>query len=153
MTFGRLPLYETYYLPSICRRAKCLRDPLKGSDFCSAHQPKPKPEKPVWQGKQVVYMIAMAGSDPIKVGVTGNLTNRLIGIQSSTPHKLEIVAVFEGDETCERHLHRELQDHHVSGEWFERDAVLDLARKMSCSERERMRLKAGNVLVHPNKSG
>lgn len=150
---GRFPLMQTRYLPKLCRKSQCIRDPIGDTQYCAAHQPKPKPAPPEWAGKSVVYMVGMEGSDAIKVGFASDLCARLIGMQVGTPSKLKVIAVFEGDRTSEINLHRELQEHHVRGEWFKADAVLALAEKMADQGYVRMRLKVGEVLARPNKNG
>lgn len=150
---GHFAFIHTQYLPKLCRKSQCIRDPLEGTLYCAAHQPKPKPAPPEWAGKSVVYMVGMEGSDAIKVGYATDLCARLIGMQVGTPNKLKVIAVFEGDRTSEIHLHKELQNHHVRGEWFQADAVFALAEKMADQGYVRMRLKVGEVLARPNKNG
>lgn len=144
---------ETNYLPKICRRSQCIRDVIKGTDFCSAHQPKPKPVPPGWEGKDVVYMIGMRNSNAMKVGYASNLGKRITGMQVGSPEELFIYAVFAGSRISEQHVHRELQEHHVRGEWFEAEAVMKLAENLARHGYARMRLKLGDVLALPNKNG
>ena len=150
---SKMYFMQTQYLPKICRSSRCLRDVVKGTDHCSAHQPKPKAAPPEWSGKSVIYMIGMEGSDAIKVGYASDLLSRIVGMQVGTPNRLLIHAVFEGGREAEMLMHRELQDSHVRGEWFEASAVMALAEKLFNEGYSRMRLRVGECLAAPNKKG
>jgi len=149
----RFPFILNNYLPKICSRSNCLRDVFPGTEYCSAHQPKPKPPAAPWNGKQVVYFVAAEGTNSIKVGTARNLDKRLANLQTNSPHKLKVIAAFEGGVTVEAVLHRQLQESHVRGEWFEFEAAFALAERLFENKYERMRLRCGEVVAPPDRNG
>lgn len=68
-----------------------------------------------------IYMVRAIGTDLYKIGVTAESVNRRIkGIQTSCPHKLELVCSVLADDYIRREseLHALLKDKRTSGEWF-----------------------------------
>lgn len=69
----------------------------------------------------MIYLIHATGTGHYKIGYTNSYDGaqrRLINLQVGSPHKLRLVAQFEGDRICEAQLHKALKDCHVRGEWF-----------------------------------
>lgn len=137
---------DTSALPGICRRARCYRDVVKLTNNCAAHQPKPKSRPPSWVGMDVVYMVGIEGEPYIKIGFASELSSRMINMQVSSPKKLMVLAVFAGDQVTESLLHRELQEHHVRGEWFDYDEAKALAARLGVSGLLRERLGVRDVV-------
>ena len=102
------------------------------TNHCAAHQPKPKSRPPSWVGLNVVYMVGIEGEPYIKVGYASELSSRMVNMQVGSPKKLMVLAVFAGDVKSEALMHRELQEHHVRGEWFDYDEKE--SREVSISE-------------------
>lgn len=68
-----------------------------------------------------IYMVRAIGTNLYKIGITSNsVSGRIKGIQTSSPHKLELVcSVFaKNHEQREAELHTLLADKRTSGEWF-----------------------------------
>ena len=137
---------DTSVLPGICRHARCYRDVVKLTNHCAAHQPKPKSKPPSWVGLDVVYMVGIEGEPYIKVGFASELSSRMIGMQVSSPKKLMVLAVFAGNQITESLMHRELQEHHVRGEWFDYDEAKALAARLGVSETLRAKLGVRDVI-------
>lgn len=81
-------------------------------------------------GACCVYIVSSAGY--YKIGIAENLANRIGGIQTGTPHKVELRAtrVFasrDAARACERHAHKLLADYRLSGEWFACDLETAIA--------------------------
>lgn len=74
-----------------------------------------------------VYFISN-GAGAIKVGRTSDIKNRLKSLQTSNPHKLEVIKTFEykgmGSAEGERFWQAVMRKHFnsLSGEWFEAEA-------------------------------
>ncbi len=87
--------------------------------------------------EQGVYVVGTIGG-PIKIGIAQDVTLRVKGLQSSHPEKLRVYH-FTGTlrpgraRVIERECHKRLDQHRLSGEWFDvewRDAV-DLVRSLA----------------------
>lgn len=52
----------------------------------------------------------------VKIGKSRDSKRRLVSLQTSSPYKLKMVAIFEED--IEKTLHIRFKDHRMSGEWF-----------------------------------
>lgn len=94
----------------------------------------------------MVYMVGMEGEPYIKVGFASELSSRMVGMQVSSPKKLLVLAVFPGSRKAESMFHRELQSHHVRGEWFDYDAARDLALRLEASRELRGSLLISGVI-------
>ncbi|WAH56562.1 GIY-YIG nuclease family protein [Pseudomonas silvicola] len=137
---------ETSHLPSICQRSRCLRDAVGKTNYCDAHQPKPKAPPPPWRGKSVVYVVGMQGEPYAKVGFATELSSRMIGMQVGSPKPMLIHCVFRGSMRAEATLHRVLQDHHVRGEWFHLEPVKALCERLAQDREERIRLELTGLI-------
>lgn len=91
-------------------------------------------------------MVGIEGEPYIKVGFASELSSRMIGMQVSSPKKLMVLAVFAGDRNTEAMLHRELQEHHVRGEWFDYDEAKALAVRIGVSQSLREQLGIRDVV-------
>ena len=65
-----------------------------------------------------VYFIR-AANGPIKIGIARDVLQRLAGLQTSNPNKLELLAHRLGDQSVEQEYHRRFAAHRLAGEWFE----------------------------------
>ena len=68
----------------------------------------------------VVYFVKHKGQDPIKIGYTSNLKNRMGDLAVSSPHGLDLVGVIKSPEAkeLESKIHKRLDAHRLRGEWF-----------------------------------
>jgi len=70
----------------------------------------------------MVYFIKDEGSGHIKIGYTSGgvygVKQRLSSLQTSSPTKLEVLAVIQGSRKTEKYLHEQFKDIRVIGEWF-----------------------------------
>jgi len=73
------------------------------------------------QGQAFVYVIG-SEDGPQKIGMSANPASRLRGLQTSSPHRLKLLAAVDVPATdavaVERHAHAALSLHHLLGEWF-----------------------------------
>ncbi len=81
----------------------------------------------------MVYFIQSGNDGPIKIGQTTNLLNRLRGLQTSIPHKVNLIGATEN--VSESSLHRRFQSHRLHGEWFAPvPEILELAASYALPE-------------------
>jgi hypothetical protein len=68
-----------------------------------------------------VYIINDIVSMSSKVGISNNPQERLVALQSASPHRLELACYFDGDHQIEYILHDGLKKcgKHIRGEWFD----------------------------------
>jgi len=149
----KIHFLETSYLPSICQRARCLRDAVAESRYCAGHQPKPKLPPSPWMGKSVVYVVGMEGEPFVKIGYASELSARMIGMQVGSPKQLIVHCVFAGDVKLESRLHLEMEKHHVRGEWFNLEPVKELCQKLGAERYARLRLKLDAVICEWSDEG
>ncbi len=76
-----------------------------------------------WTDSQpIVYFVAIsAETSYIKIGRCHRITamrSRLMGLQTGSPHPVELLAIVAGDRSVEAGLHSRFQALHVRGEWF-----------------------------------
>ena len=71
----------------------------------------------------MIYIIRMVETDFYKIGYTGHEspTRRMRNLQTACPRRLDLIAIFEGDEALERELHRRVWQYRTDGgeEWFQ----------------------------------
>lgn len=83
-----------------------------------------------------------AGAAHYKVGITGNIANRIKAIQTSNQHQIELITSrpVSNDSSAEKELHDWLKDYRTNGgsEWFEltTEQALELVKKISSIEVE-----------------
>ncbi len=65
------------------------------------------------------------GDNPIKIGYTNNVKQRLAQLRTSTHEDIKILATLEGDFSVEKKIHKSLSEYRVNREWFIRDAAFD----------------------------
>jgi DNA-binding XRE family transcriptional regulator len=64
----------------------------------------------------MIYFIKQ--SDYVKIGFTNRFKTRLNQLQVSSPVKLEVLAIIEGDKTDEKIMHEMFKHISTNGEWF-----------------------------------
>lgn len=64
----------------------------------------------------MIYFIKQ--SDYVKIGFTNRFKTRLNQLQVSSPVKLEVLAIIEGDKTDEKIIHEKFKHISTNGEWF-----------------------------------
>lgn len=72
-----------------------------------------------------VYFVGN-GNGQVKIGHSKEPLIRLAGLQTASPHKLELLAVVPGTEKVEAELHRKFATFRLSGEWFQLSDQLKL---------------------------
>tara|TARA_R110000868_G_scaffold20656_1_gene87085 strand:+ start:221 stop:688 length:468 start_codon:yes stop_codon:yes gene_type:complete len=60
----------------------------------------------------------------VKIGYTNNINKRLSQLQTSSPVKLEVLHLIEGNITLEKKLHVLFKDLRTTGEWFKFDVSI-----------------------------
>lgn len=85
------------------------------------------------------YLYLIKSQNFCKIGITSNLTDRLVNLQAGNPHKIDLVSCYEFPDMytsyrVEQKFHKILSQYHVRGEWFELDDIaLDLVKMcLSC---------------------
>jgi len=68
--------------------------------------------------KHYIYFIRESDRERVKIGLSENPKKRIKALQTSSPTKLDLLKVIEGDETKEYYLHNKFKDYHIKGEWF-----------------------------------
>jgi hypothetical protein len=71
-----------------------------------------------------VYMIQAGPFGDIKIGFANDPIARMRQLQTSMPHKLRLVRVFEGTMDDEKELHRKFATARKAGEWFSPSAEM-----------------------------
>jgi hypothetical protein len=66
-----------------------------------------------------VYVIGEKPSGVVKIGTTESLESRLRQIQNASPRDLRVLWCYGGDWRLESYLHKQYEDRHVRGEWFD----------------------------------
>jgi hypothetical protein len=105
---------------------------IRAAQQCGAHhveirtdktihvvQDAPKEEKPTdrFEGHPG-YVYFVAGGPFIKIGWSMWMRERIAGLQTGNPYKLELLATMPGSIDTEREMHDRFKDHRVEGEWF-----------------------------------
>lgn len=72
--------------------------------------------------KKTVYFIQAGDCGSIKIGITGNLQDRLRSIQNGNPLQLSVIYSFECESfkasKIEKRLHEKFEQFRLKGEWF-----------------------------------
>jgi len=70
--------------------------------------------------KNILYLINITDSNLFKIGITNNLNNRLSGLQTANPMKLNVYKHYECGVANyhESVLHKKYEKNNVQGEWF-----------------------------------
>lgn len=80
--------------------------------------------------KPVVYVV---GYGPyVKIGMTGNLRDRLEKLQTHAPQNLQLYAALDGGEELECALHERFAFTRLQGEWFFKALALEKWIKEGC---------------------
>lgn len=65
-----------------------------------------------------IYFVQSEHGGEIKIGRADDVAKRLVGLQTSRPDKLVLLASVKGSIQQERELHERFARHRVKGEWF-----------------------------------
>src|SRR5262249_10864231 len=71
-----------------------------------------------WEGAGVIYFIQNTVSKAIKIGYSKDPRKRLIGLQSTTPDRLELLGYIHGGLEHERCYHDKFEEYRLQREWF-----------------------------------
>lgn len=68
----------------------------------------------------IVYFVFAKELNRVKIGFTGFKTveNRLCGLQTSSPCKLELIGYINSNQDFEKELHNRFDKYRIIGEWF-----------------------------------
>lgn len=75
------------------------------------------------------YLYAISNGEQIKLGMSGNVENRLKALQTSNPSVLVLLWKYyaaddaKGAASAEKKLHKACQKHRIRGEWFSYDCM------------------------------
>jgi hypothetical protein len=98
----------------------------------SSLRPTPQPER---RHGFVYFMGAEEGDTPIKVGWAGDVAGRLREVQTGCWVPLAVHGFVPGTTEDEAWVHGRLAQHHVFGEWFDREpALAELAYQQKRSD-------------------
>jgi hypothetical protein len=77
---------------------------------------------------QTVYFVRAEALGLVKVGLTGNLADRLKTLRVGCPDQITLIAAYYGTDAAavEAELHGDLAQWHSHGEWFKPNPVLDM---------------------------
>ena len=87
----------------------------------------------------MIYVLQDEATLAVKVGFSRNPKGRVAALRTASPHRLRMLGLIEGDAGLERSIHRDLQRHRLSGEWFE--ATPEVAAYLA----ELFRARAGSI--------
>lgn len=80
----------------------------------------------------VIYFVQSEHGGPIKIGRADDLAKRMVGLQTSRPDKLVVLAAAQGTVELERQLHARFADIREKGEWFSpTPELMELIRDVS----------------------
>lgn len=80
----------------------------------------------------MIYLISHENKF-VKIGYTKNIHKRLSQLQTSSPVKLDVLYLIEGDTNLEKELHKLFGHLVTSGEWFTfDDSILDYFKDKEC---------------------
>ncbi len=105
---------------------------------------------------KTIYFISttdsIGGQKVVKIGVSGNVTERLKSLQSTTPFALGLWYSFDVDEKrafeIEGYLHYKFREDHYHGEWFIKSSGVDTF--VECHKNEMLKFK-NNYLQNTKK--
>lgn len=82
--------------------------------------------------RDFVYFVTYENG-PIKIGKAKNISNRIKGLQTSIPSKIDLLGVMAGPHNLESSLHKQFSSQRISGEWFEKkDPLVSFIEKHAC---------------------
>jgi hypothetical protein len=78
-----------------------------------------------WRLERTIYFVTCDAPDfPVKIGMSGNVEERLRDIRTSLPFEPVLLASFEGTSKDERAAHNRFAELRIKGEWFRRSPEL-----------------------------
>lgn len=78
-----------------------------------------------WRLERSIYFVTCDAPDfPIKIGMSGNVEERLRDIRTALPFEPVLMASFTGTSKDETAVHGRFAHLRLRGEWFRRDAAL-----------------------------
>lgn len=74
------------------------------------------------------HLYVLRCGERIKIGVTSDIEQRIVSLQTGNPDKIELEYIEErlNPHKAEKFLHRHFQKNKVSGEWFEGISLHDI---------------------------
>jgi hypothetical protein len=94
---------------------------LDAIDPALLREPPPRAVPP--EEVAIVYVLAVPGF--VKIGFTARgVAGRIAGLQTGSPHPIEVVALVAGSRLTERGLHERFAAYRAAGEWFRREGAV-----------------------------
>ncbi len=71
----------------------------------------------------LIYLIRQENTESYKVGITGDMPQRVKSLQTGCANKIEVLSTFESEyaRNIENFLHKAWKHKNTSGEWFTLD--------------------------------
>lgn len=92
----------------------------------------PPPARTIKREEKRVYFAQDGDGGPIKIGVSGQVEERMRSLQRATPRPLRLLATIPGSHRDERDLHKRFAELRIHGEWFKAEApLLEFIQKAS----------------------
>lgn len=80
----------------------------------------------------MIYLISHS-NQYLKIGYSKNINKRICQLQVSSPVKLELLHLIDGDVSLEKELHLLFKDFRTNGEWFYySDEILNYFKDKKC---------------------
>lgn len=92
--------------------------PIESKEEKNKEEKKKKQKRKRKADRRKVYLIGSKGREEVKIGISVNPEERLRGLQTSYPYKLEILACISGGKSKEQELHTKFKSYCLRGEWF-----------------------------------
>jgi T5orf172 domain len=105
-------------LPEICTPYFLYKAYLVKHDLCGERERTQKTSK--------VYFIHDKKSRSVKIGTSTDTPERLYSLQIGNSNSLSIIGVIDGNRKLEKELHKTFRKHHIRGEWFRDEIIVDL---------------------------
>lgn len=100
----------------------------------------------------VYFIQAQDNEGLIKIGETGNLSDRFAVIQSHCPIELSIIGVMNGGKELEGNIHSTFDSLRVRGEWFmPRSDLLDFIKSNSAPYHKPRQRCVARLRINPNR--
>jgi hypothetical protein len=83
----------------------------------------------------MIYFILDTVVRAIKIGYSKKPKNRLSGLQTANPNRLDLLGIIPGTEREETQLHLRFADYRLQGEWFKGDDILEAVLELIAANR------------------
>lgn len=73
-----------------------------------------------------IYFVGVGDESPVKIGFSESVETRVAQLQTAHWNDIDVLGVIRGSRSLETQVHTRLADARVRGEWFAREAALDV---------------------------